>query len=198
MAPTDRLTAEGGALLVVDLQIRLVAAVPGREGVVHQALRLARGAAILGVPVVATEQYPERLGPSVPGLSKFVADRPAKRTFHCLGAPGVLDGLKERGVRHVTLAGVETHVCVAQTALELLGRGFAVQVAVDAVGSRHPLDGEVALRRLERAGAVLTTVETALFEWAGTSERPEFKALSALIREADAPPRPSRPGTAEV
>jgi len=187
MALTGRLTAAGGALLVVDLQTRLLAAVPGRDALVERALRLVRGAAILGVPVVATEQYPERLGPSVPGLAAVVPVRPAKRAFHCLDAPGVLDGLREWGTRHVTLAGVETHVCVAQTALELLNLGFTVQLAVDAVGSRHPLDGEVALRRLESAGAVLTTAEAALFEWAGTSDRPEFKALSALIREADPP-----------
>ena len=194
MAITERLTAEGGALLVVDLQGKLLAAVVDRETVVDNTLRLVRGAKLLGLPVFATEQYPKGLGPSVEALADLVPDRSSKTTFHCCAAPRLVSGLHERRVRHVTLAGIEAHVCVAQSALELLTLGFVVQVAADAVGSRHRVDWEFGLRRLERAGAVVSTAEAVLFEWAERSDRPEFKAISELIKARDARPTAGTPG----
>ncbi len=85
----------------------------------------------------------------------------------------------------MTLAGIEAHVCVAQTALELLTMNFRVQVAADAVTSRHAFDRDIALRRLELAGAVVSTTEAAIFEWTETADHPQFKAISAMIKEAD-------------
>ncbi len=183
MTGPSRLTGRDGALLVVDLQDRLLAAIEGRDRVVAAALRLARGARILGLPTLATEQNPGRLGPSTPDLAALVADRPGKMTFHCLGAPGIAGPLEAGGVRHVTLAGIEAHVCVAQTALELIDRGYRVQVAVDAVGSRFAEDRAVALGRLDRAGATLTTAEAVLFEWVESADHPSFRAISALVKE---------------
>ena len=90
---------------------------------------------------------------------------------------------KTHQVRHVALVGIEAHICVAQTALELLARGYEVQVPVDAVGSRFAEDREVALRRLERAGAILTTAEATLFEWVESADHPQFRAISALVKE---------------
>ncbi len=189
MAP-GRLTARDGALLVVDLQERLLKGVEGRDRVVANALRLVRGARILGLPALATEQYPKGLGPSIPELAALIPDRPAKLTFHGLGAPGIAEALEAGPVGHVTLAGIEAHVCVAQTALELLGRGYRVQVAVDAVGSRFAEDRAVALGRIERAGAILTTTEAVLFEWVEAADHPHFKAISALVKERS----PGAPG----
>ena len=146
-------------------------------------LRLVRAARILDVPVFATEQYPQGLGPTVEPLAKLIPERPAKTIFHCLGAPGIAEGLVAAGVKHVTLAGIEAHVCVAQTALELLRLGYLVQVPADAVGSRSAIDREFALRRLEHAGAVVTTTEATLFEWLGGSDHPRFKEVSALVKE---------------
>lgn len=186
MSLTERLTAEHGALLVVDLQEKLLARMTDRDQVVANALRLVRGAGLLGMPTLATEQYPQGLGPSVAGLIDLVPHRGEKTTFHCGSVPGLLEQLYERKVRHVTLAGIEAHVCVAQTALELLNLGFTVQVAADAVASRHRVDGEFALRRLEQAGAVVSTTEAVLFEWTERSDRPEFKAISAMIKAHDA------------
>jgi nicotinamidase-related amidase len=96
--------------------------------------------------------------------------------------PQLLEQLYGRHIRHVTVAGVEAHVCVAQTALELLDLGFRVQVPADAVSSRSSVDKEMALRRLEIAGAVVSTTEAVLFEWLETADRPEFKAISALVK----------------
>jgi nicotinamidase-related amidase len=183
ISPVDRLTAEGGALLIVDIQEKLLPAIEEGERLHANAVRLVRVAEILGIPTFATEQYPRGLGPTVGPLASLIPDRPSKTTFHALGAPGIADRLAGLGVRHVTLAGIEAHVCVAQTALELLALGYAVQVPADAVGSRFAIDREFALRRLERAGAVVTTTEAVLFEWLGTAEHPRFKEISALVKE---------------
>ena len=183
MAGLDRLTSEGAALLIVDIQEKLLRAIEGRDRLLANAMRLVRAARILDVPVFATEQYPRGLGPTVDELAGLIPNRPAKTTFHCLGAPGIVAGLAESGVRHVTLAGIEAHVCVAQTALELLRTGYRVQVLADAVGSRFAVDREIALRRLEHAGVVVSTTEAALFEWLGGAEHPRFKDVSALVKE---------------
>ncbi len=183
MTTPGRMTGRGGALLVVDLQGRLLKGIEGRDRVVANALRLVRGAQILGLPALATEQYPKGLGPSIPELAALIPERPAKVTFHCLGAPGISERLEAEGVGHVTLAGIEAHICVAQTALELLGRGYRVQVAVDAVGSRFADDLAIALARLDRAGATLTTTEAALFEWVEAADHPRFKEIAALVKE---------------
>jgi nicotinamidase-related amidase len=187
MATAERLTAAHGALLVIDLQEKLLARMSDREAVVAGAVLLVKGARLLGVPVSATEQYPQGLGPSVAEIAELIPDRPAKTTFHCGSVPQLLEQLHGCPTRHVTLVGVEAHVCVAQTALELLNQGFRVQVAADAVASRHRLDCKFALRRLEMSGAVISTVEAVLFEWAERSDRAEFKDLSALVKSRDAP-----------
>jgi nicotinamidase-related amidase len=183
MNPSQRLTAEGAALLVVDVQERLLPAIDGSDRLLGNAHRLVRAAQILGIPSLATEQYPKGLGPTVELMADLILDRPAKTTFHCLGAPGIAEKLAELGVKHVTLAGIEAHVCVAQTALELLGLGYRVQVPVDAVSSRFAIDREVALRRLECAGVVISTTEAVLFEWLGDARHPRFKEISALVKE---------------
>jgi nicotinamidase-related amidase len=185
MRLTERLTARNGALLVVDLQDKLLAAIPDREAVVSSVVNLIRGAQLLGMPVWATEQYPKGLGPSTAAVASLIPDRPAKTTFHCCAVPQILEQLYGRHVRHITIVGIEAHVCVAQTALELLDLGFRVQIAADAVTSRHKIDWEFALRRIAQAGATVSTTEGVLFEWTETADRPEFKAISDLIKAMD-------------
>lgn len=171
---------------MVDLQEKLLARMSDRERVVAQSARLLQAARLLGIPHFATEQYPEGLGPSVPEIAELVKDRPSKTTFHCCTVPQLLEQLYGQNVRHVTVCGIETHVCVAQTALELLRLGFRVQVPADAIASRHKVDRDFALRRLERAGVVLSTTEAVLFEWVERSDRPEFKAISAMVKSFEA------------
>jgi nicotinamidase-related amidase len=188
MRLTQRRTGKHAALLVVDLQDKLVRAIAGHELLVANVVALIDGAKVLSLPVWATEQYPKGLGPTVTSVAGLIPDRPAKTTFHCCAVPQLLEQLYGRSVRHITVAGIEAHVCVAQTVLELLDLGFGVQVPADAVGSRRRIDWEFALRRLERAGAVVTTTEAILFEWTETAERPEFKAISELIKAMNRPP----------
>ena len=94
-----------------------------------------------------------------------------------------MDGFRDRGIGKILLAGIEAHVCVQQTALDLLADGYRVYLAVDAIGARHEIDYAIALRRLESSGATLTTTEAALFEWCEAAGTPEFKQISALVRE---------------
>ena len=182
MPLTERLTANHGALLVVDVQTKLMERIEHRERVVANAVRLVKAADVLKLPCWATEQYPQGLGPTVPELAELIVERPSKTTFHCCAVPQIVEQLYGRQIRHVTLTGIEAHVCVAQTALELMKLGFIVQVPADAVGSRSRIDWEFALRRLERAGAVISTTEAVLFEWTECSDRPEFKAISNLVK----------------
>ncbi len=183
MSLAERLTARGAGLLVVDMQEKLLARMAGAPLLVANATRLIRGATVLGIPCWATEQYPEGLGPTASPVAELIPARPAKKTFRATGAPGIVEGLRGREVRHVTLAGIEAHICVAQTAIELIGLGFVVQVAADAVASRAQDDREVALKRLRHAGAIISTTEAILFEWTETAEHPQFKAISALVRD---------------
>ena len=178
----DRFPAEAAALLVVDVQEKLLPLIRSGTLVVANCERLLRAALALEIPAFATEQYPKGLGPTVEALRPMLPNRPAKTTFHALGAPGITEALAQGGIAHVTLCGIEAHVCIAQTALELRTLGYRVQVPVDAVGSRAAIDRDFALRRLERAGVVVTTVEAVLFEWAGSSDHPAFRQISGLVK----------------
>jgi nicotinamidase-related amidase len=172
------------ALLVIDVQEKLVAALPEGKRVVWNVRRLLDGAKILGLPVVGTEQYPQGLGPTVPELAERLGPLPSKLTFSCGGCPGVFADLEKQGIGKILLAGIETHVCVEQTALDLLAAGWSVFVAVDAVGSRFEIDHVTALDRMNSSGATLTTTEAALFEWCAAAGTPEFKQISKLARES--------------
>jgi nicotinamidase-related amidase len=182
MKLTERFTTQHGALLVVDVQEELLTRMKYRDLVVANTVRLIRGARHLGLPVWATEQDPEGLSPTVAEIAALVPQRLSKTTFHCCAIPLLFEQFYYRQIRHVTLAGIEAHVCIAQTALELLKLGIRVQVPTDAVASRSKMDWEFALRRLEHAGAIVSTTEAVLFEWTERSDRPEFKAISELIK----------------
>jgi nicotinamidase-related amidase len=172
-------------LLVIDVQGKLMEKIPGKEGVIRRVGMLAEGAKILGVPIQATEQYPKGLGPTVPELSSKLPTPQEKLSFSCAEVPEVVSFFKSKNVNKILLAGVEAHVCVMQTALDLLSQGFQVYLAADAAGSRHEKDLELGLRRMERSGVILTTAEAALFEWTERAGTPEFKQISRLIIEGE-------------
>lgn len=179
----ELMSRDDTALLVVDVQDRILAAIADTPRVVWNTRRLIDGAKILDVPVLVTEQYPERLGPTTAVLAERLGPAASKLSFSCRGCADLFEPLVRRGITKILLAGIETHVCVAQTAFDLLADGFRVYLAVDALGSRFAVDREVALRRLDAAGCTLTTTEAALFEWCAVAGTPEFKQISALVRE---------------
>jgi len=173
----SRLAAERTALLVVDVQ-EAFRRYHCFSRVAAGAAKLLAGARLLGLPRIVTEQYPRGLGSTVPEVG-LVEERPlAKRVFSAARAEGFSLGGRDQ----VLVCGLETHVCVAQTVLDLLGEGVEVHLVVDAVGSRHRLDHLVGLRRLTAAGAVATTVEAVLFELLGGADHPDFKAVQGLVK----------------
>lgn len=171
------------ALLVIDVQERLVPAIRDHRRLVWNVRRLIDGAKVLGVPVFATEQYPKGLGPTVPELAERLGEIPSKLTFSSGSCGSVLAAMQEQGLGKILVCGMETHVCVQQTVLDLLAAAWKVYVAVDAVGSRFELDYQTGLRRMESSGATLTTTEAALFELCQIAGTPQFKEISRLVRE---------------
>jgi nicotinamidase-related amidase len=179
----ELMSREDSALLVVDAQVKLLEIIPGRERIIWNIRRLLDAAAALGVPFAATEQYPDRLSPTVPELKERIGSAPDKLCFSACVCGDIFEAWKKDNRFRILVCGIETHVCIMQTALDLAAAGFETYVAVDAVGARYSVDHETALRRMESAGVILSTTETAMFEWCRTSEAPEFKTISALAKE---------------
>ena len=179
----ELMNRDDAALLVVDMQARLLPLIPGSERLIWNVGRLIDGAKILGVAHAATEQYPQGLGPTAPELAQRLGEIPAKTAFSSCECSEIFTGWRDRGIWKILVCGIETHVCVSQTVHDLLGEGFRVYVAADAVGARGQLDHEIALRRMDSAGATLTTTEAALFEWCARSGTPEFKQISQLVKQ---------------
>ena len=178
---------ENTGLLVIDAQEKLLEIIPQRDTIVWNIRRLLDAAAILGVPFAGTEQYPDKLSATVPELKQRLGPMPDKLAFSACVCGEIFQRWEEDRRDRVLVCGIETHVCIAQTAFDLAAAGFGVYVAVDAVGARRAVDHETALRRMEAAGIVLTTVEAAIFEWCGGAGTAEFKKISALAKET--PPR---------
>ncbi len=177
MSPADT------ALLVVDVQGKLITLVPHHQRIIWNVRRLIDGAKILGVSVAATEQYPKGLGPTVPELAERLENIEAKTEFSCIACQGIMSGWEQSGIARVLLCGIEAHVCIQQTAFDLLAAGYRVYLAVDAIGARYDVDYQTALRRMDSAGAVLTSTEAAIFEWCQRSGTPQFKQISAMVQE---------------
>jgi nicotinamidase-related amidase len=179
----ELMNRDDAALLVVDVQERLLPQIPGYRRLIWNVGRLIDGAKVLGVAVGATEQYPQGLGPTAGELAARLGAIPAKLAFSACECGELFAGWRDRGIWKILVCGIETHVCVGQTVYDLLAEGFRVYVAADAVGARGALDHEIALRRMDSAGATLTTTEAALFEWCQRAGSPEFKQISQLIRQ---------------
>jgi nicotinamidase-related amidase len=171
------LERDRAALVVVDVQEGF-RSYETFDAVAAACGRLVEGARILGVPVIATAQYPKGLGPVVPEVG-LDGERPVEKTaFSAARADGFDLGGRDQAV----VCGIEAHICVSQTVHDLLGHGVEVHVARDAVGSRRPGDLDVGLSKMERAGAVTSSVETALFELCERAGTPEFKAVQQVIK----------------
>lgn len=177
------MSADDTGLLVVDVQEKLIGLVPGYQRIVWNIGRLIDGAKLFDMPVLATEQYPKGLGGTTAELATRLTQPAAKTAFSCAGCAEVAAELERLPAAKWLVAGIETHVCVQQTVLDLLAAGFRVYVAADATGARFEIDHRIALDRMHSAGATLTTTESALFEWCQDAAAPHFKELSALIRQ---------------
>ena len=180
--PTFRLQRDQAALLVVDIQERLCAAMePGALArTLNRTTAALEGAKALGLPTFVTEQYPKGLGPTLAVLKERLEGAAVEKLEFSACVPEVVRQLGAR--KQVLIVGMETHVCVYQTVRDLTDQGFTPVLCVDAVLSRHPEDRRVGLDLCREAGAHLLTVEAALFDLLGRAGSPEFKKVSAAVR----------------
>ena len=178
------LDARQSVLFVVDIQTRLAPAIADADAVIARTVILLTAAARLGVPIVVSEQYPQGLGHTDERLLPLPEDATVmpKTSFSALGDDGIRAHLADLGRRQIVLAGMETHVCVLQTALASKAHGYEVAVAADAVGSRHPERKQRGLERMRDAGIAIVDSEMVVFEWLADAGSPAFKELSRLIR----------------
>lgn len=180
----ELLSRQESRLLIVDVQEKLVPKIFGLERMLANCQMLLQGAKILGVPAFATEQYPKGLGPTVPQLAQLLDSPLPKLRFSCAEVLAWSMAAEQADDRfQIVVAGIEAHVCVLQTVLDLLGSGFQVFVAADAVSSRQEFDCKIALDRMANGGATIVTTESVLFEWCEASGTPEFKQISQLIKD---------------
>ncbi|MFC0217041.1 nicotinamidase-related amidase [Pseudochelatococcus lubricantis] len=175
------LQARRSTLLLVDFQQRLAPVIDGAQETIEQAERLARAAQLVGVPVLATEQIPEKLGATADALLPLPEKIIAKLSFDATGEPGLREALDERR-ETVLVTGWEAHVCVLQTTFGLVRAGFTPVVVADAVASRKPFSKDIALRRIAARGIEIVTVEMAIFEWLERADHPRFREALPLIR----------------
>lgn len=180
-AALTALRPERSVLVVIDVQTAFRPVIADFDRVVARSVRMIRGARALGIPVVVTEQYPDGLGVTVPEIADELpedAPRLAKTSFSATRAAG----FHLAGRDQVLLVGIEAHVCVQATALDLRRQGLLVHLATDAVGARHAEDRDAGLHRVGQAGAVLGTTESILLELLGDARAAQFKTIQELIR----------------
>lgn len=177
---------ESSALLIVDIQERLAAAMREKvkENVVNNCLHLVELAKLMNVPIVLTEQYPKGIGQTVSQIRDALpAYSPIEKlTFSCCGEPGFMDAVNGLAKKTIILAGMETHVCVLQTCVELLNKGYSVHIVQDAVCSRSKENWKTGIEFMRDAGAVITCTETVLFQLLKVAGTEEFKAISKRIK----------------
>ena len=170
-------------LVVIDMQERLLPVIANAELITQRCRFLLEAAGLLSVPIVLTEQYPRGLGATVEVLRNAAANAATLEKLRFSAADVILEaGVLRAECRQLVLAGIETHICVQQTALDLTAAGWKVTLATDASGSRHELDRSIAISRLQAAGVVVSSAEAIAFEWCKTAEHPAFRQLSSLVR----------------
>jgi nicotinamidase-related amidase len=173
-------------LVVIDIQDRLAAAMERRNEVVAATVKLVKTASLIGAPVLATRQYPQGLGETDAAVGDALTYANAtivdKTAFCCGREPSFVNALERFGRNQVVLAGMETHICVVQTALDLLGRGMRVHLAADACCSRHERDHELALARVRQSGGVVSVFESIAYEAVGQAATDEFRGLLGIVK----------------
>jgi nicotinamidase-related amidase len=178
------LRRDSTALLIIDIQERILGVMRNHEELINNAIKLIEGCKVLNIPIYVTEQYPKGLGKTASLLEPYLTEITPieKSTFSCCGAEGLFDSFKNSEKKQIVISGIESHVCVQQTALDLIENGFSVTLAADAVSSRKEVDYNIALSRMRQKGIDISTTEAILFELLEFSGTEEFKRVSKLIK----------------
>jgi len=179
-----RISEDNAVALIIDVQERIFPAIAEYEKLEKKLSQLVQGMKILEIPLFVTEQYVKGLGPTIPSLAALFGDleRIEKSSFSCVDEPRFIMNLASSGKEYVIIAGIESHVCVLQTVIDLIGNGYHPVVAEDCVSSRNPNDKKVAIARMQHEGAIVTTCESILFELLRYSGTEKFKAISRLVK----------------
>ena len=179
-----RILSEQAACLVIDIQERLVPVMDEKEALIKNCGILIQGLQALGIPILVTQQYTKGLGGTVPDISSLIPDFSyfEKRDFSCCGEPELMLHLNMTGANNIIVCGIESHICVLQTVLDLKENGFIPIVVTDAISSRTPFSIETAKERFRYEGVLMTSVESVLFELTLSSASPEFKVISKLVK----------------
>lgn len=178
------LNIDNTVLVVIDIQGKLAALMHEKEAVYQNVNRLIKGAKSLELPILWTEQYPEGIGPTIPEIAETLEGIKSipKMTFSCCRNDEFLSALEATGCKQVLVTGIETHICVYQTTLELLDAGYEVEVVADAVSSRTPANKTIGLDKMKTAGAGITGTETALYELLKIASGPKFKEILKIVK----------------
>lgn len=177
-----RISAQRSGVLVIDLQEKLCPPVVDSASTISRTVQLVTAARLLQIPTAATVQYPKGLGPLVSPLNDLFAEPEEKLDFSAAVCRHELDQWVENGRNQIVITGIETHICVMQTVLDLISEGLRPIVVADAVSARDEVDHQLGLERMRDEGATITTTETVLFEWLETAEHPQFKSISKIVK----------------
>lgn len=175
---------ETSLLVVIDIQGNLAQAMADRDLLFESARKLIQGAKVFNLPIIATEQIPEKLGPTIPEVAELLEGitRIPKETFSCCENAAFMEALAKAGRRQILLCGIESHICVYQTVMDLLNMGCDVHIVADAVSSRTAKNREIGISKMVSAGAHLTSTETVLFELLKTAESDKFKDIFRIVK----------------
>src|SRR5262245_14836479 len=185
MNAVKRLARSNSALAVIDMQEAFRSVIPDFTEVAARIAKAVEGAKLLGLPVIVTEQYPKGLKHTAEEITAALSGdlKPIEKTcFSSCGADEFMSQLISTDVKQVLVCGIEAHICVLQTSLDLLARDFEVFLLLDCITSRNPSNKKAAVARLTGAGAIGSTLEMALFELMGSADSPQFKAIQNLIK----------------
>ncbi len=169
-------------LVMVDLQGKILGALPRHEEILFRNIALAEGARLLNIPTLFTEQNPDKLGGTDPQLKPDPKWLFGKMAFSAVGAPGFCEMLERAACRGVIVSGIETHICIQQTCFDLLQNGFRVGVVADASCSGTDQDHQLALQRMANRGIEILTVESILMEWTRSADHPAFREISGILK----------------
>lgn len=178
------LIPEKSALLIIDIQERILPVIKNHQLVVENTLKLIKGFNVLSLPIYYTEQYPKGLGPTVVSITQELGDlKPFdKMSFSCSGAGNLFQEFNSKNLSQIVVCGIESHVCVQQTVLDLIENNLQVNLAADAVSSRKEIDYKMALDRMRNHGAEVTSTESILFELLNVCGTPQFKEISKIVK----------------
>jgi nicotinamidase-related amidase len=179
-----RILKEDSAAVIIDIQERLLPHMYDGEKMLRNCEKLIEGLKILSVPITVTQQYTKGLGPTQPSIMEMFSDFSfiEKTTFSCCGEPAFRENISLSGKKNIIICGIEAHVCVLQTCIDLIDDGFTPVIVADCISSRKPEDKSIAIERMRQEGALITTLESILFELTGRAGNDIFKSISRLVK----------------